>query len=46
MKDLKLERLSISTLKKLLRTADEELARRIKAELNCRGIYLKGGKRI
>lgn len=33
--------LSISQLKNLLKTADEKLAREIKAELNCRGIYLK-----
>lgn len=41
MKGLNLVELNISKLKSLLKKADEKLAREIKAELNCRGVYLK-----
>lgn len=33
---------STSTLKRMLKTADEDLARAIWAELNCRGVYPRG----
>ncbi len=32
---------STATLKRMLKKADEETAKMIKAELNCRGVYLK-----
>jgi len=41
MEKINLIELSTNKLKKLLKTADEKLAREIRAELNCRGIYSK-----
>lgn len=33
---------STSTLKRMLKTADDSLSRMIWAELNCRGVYARG----